>query len=131
MKTLAVHYCGWGEDWRLGTLADDGTNLLFEYSAEALSQQLELSPRHLKLRAQAYGGFPAHQMRLPGLVADALPDGAAFGDQLQDLPLTRCELFERWCLHVLWIMKRTILSQDKGSDILVASQHRVHSQLEF
>lgn len=75
MKTLAVHYCGWGEDWRLGTLADDGTNLLFEYSAEALLQQLELSPRHLKLRAQAYGGFPAHQMRLPGLVADALPDG--------------------------------------------------------
>lgn len=75
MKTLAVHYCGWGEDWRLGTLADDGTNLLFEYSAEALSQQLELSPRHLKLRAQAYGDFPAHQLRLPGLVADALPDG--------------------------------------------------------
>ena len=75
MKTLAVHYCGWGEDWRLGTLADDGTNLLFEYSPEALSQQLELSPRHLKLRAQAYGSFPSHQMRLPGLVADALPDG--------------------------------------------------------
>ena len=75
MKTLAVHYCGWGEDWRLGTLADDGANLLFEYSAEALSQQLEISPRHLKLRTQAYGGFPAHQMRLPGLVADALPDG--------------------------------------------------------
>lgn len=48
---------------------------MFEYSPEALQQQLELSPRHLALRAQAHGGFPAHQWRLPGLVADALPDG--------------------------------------------------------
>lgn len=75
MKTLAVHYCGWGEDWPLGTLADDGSVLLFEYSPEALAQALELSPRHLKLRPQAYGDFPVYQMRLPGLVADALPDG--------------------------------------------------------
>jgi len=75
VKKLEVRYRGWGEDWLLGTLADDGVALLFEYSPEALTQQLELSPRHLKLRAQAYGDFPAHQMRLPGLVADALPDG--------------------------------------------------------
>lgn len=71
MKKLDVYYCGWGECWRLGTLADNGTSLLFEYSPEALAQQLELSPRHLKLRSQAYGGFPAYQHRLPGLVADA------------------------------------------------------------
>ncbi len=75
MKKLDVHYCGWGEDWRLGTLADNGTSLLFEYSPEALAHKLELSPRHLKLRAPAYSGFPAYQHRLPGLVADALPDG--------------------------------------------------------
>jgi serine/threonine-protein kinase HipA len=75
MKTLEVRYCGWGEDWQLGTLADDGQTLLFEYSAEALAQQLELSPRHLKLRTQAFGDFPTHQLRLPGLIADALPDG--------------------------------------------------------
>jgi serine/threonine-protein kinase HipA len=75
MKKLHVRYRGWGEDWLLGTLADDGTELLFEYSAEALAQGLELSPRHLKLRPQAYGGFPDYQHRLPGLVADALPDG--------------------------------------------------------
>lgn len=75
MKALQVSYCGWGEDWLLGTLADDGSNLLFEYSAEALRQGLELSPVHLRLRAAAYGNFPAHQLRLPGLVADALPDG--------------------------------------------------------
>ncbi|MEY2683377.1 MAG: hypothetical protein RJA09_521 [Pseudomonadota bacterium] len=75
MKKLRVFYEGWGERWPLATLADDGQHLLFEYSAEALQQGLELSPRHLPLRAQAYGDFPHHQMRLPGLVADALPDG--------------------------------------------------------
>ncbi|TAL24419.1 MAG: type II toxin-antitoxin system HipA family toxin [Aquabacterium sp.] len=75
MKKLSVYYEGWGERWLLGTLADDGLHLLFEYSAEALRQGLELSPRHLALRAPAYGDFPTHQMRLPGLVADALPDG--------------------------------------------------------
>ena len=75
MKKLQVFYEGWGERWPMATLADDGEYLLFEYSAEALQQDLELSPRHLVLRAQAYGGFPEHQMRLPGLVADALPDG--------------------------------------------------------
>lgn len=75
MKKLEIRYRGWGEDWLLGTLADDGMALLFEYSPEALAQNLELSPLHLKLRAQAYGDFPAHQMRLPGLIADALPDG--------------------------------------------------------
>ncbi len=75
MKKLSVYYEGWGERWLLGTLADDGQHLLFEYAAEALRQGLELSPRHLALRAPAYGDFPAYQMRLPGLVADALPDG--------------------------------------------------------
>jgi len=75
MKRLAVHYCGWGEDWPLGLLADDGTALLFEYLPEALSQGLDLSPLHLKLRATAYGGFPPQLLRLPGLIADSLPDG--------------------------------------------------------
>lgn len=75
MKKISVSYEGWGERWLLGTLADDGQRLLFEYSAEALQQGLELSPRHLALRAPAYGDFPGHQLRLPGLVADALPDG--------------------------------------------------------
>jgi serine/threonine-protein kinase HipA len=75
MRRLAVHYRGWGEDWPLGLLADDGTTLLFEYSAESLAQGLELSPLHLKLRAPAYGGFPPYLHRLPGLIADSLPDG--------------------------------------------------------
>ena len=75
MKKLAVYYVGWGEDWSLGMLADDGRALLFEYSPVALVQQLELSPLHLKLRAAAYGGFPDFQLGLPGLIADSLPDG--------------------------------------------------------
>jgi len=75
MKQLRVHYCGWGEDWPLGRLADDGRILLFEYAPEALQQGLELSPLHLALRGQAYGGFPDCLHRLPGLIADSLPDG--------------------------------------------------------
>jgi serine/threonine-protein kinase HipA len=75
MRALNVFYAGWGEHWLLGRLADDGRKLLFEYSPEALRQKLELSPLHLKLRAEAYGDFPPHLYRLPGLIADALPDG--------------------------------------------------------
>ena len=75
MKKLAVHYQGWGEDWLLGTLADDGRDLLFEYSKRALDEALELSPVRLKLSTATYGGFPAHLWGLPGLMADALPDG--------------------------------------------------------
>ena len=75
MKKLAVHYQGWGEDWLLGTLADDGRDLLFEYSQRALDEQLELSPVRFKLRTATYSGFPVHLWGLPGLMADALPDG--------------------------------------------------------
>ena len=75
MNKLLVHYQGWGEHWLLGTLAENGRERLFEYSPEALRRALELSPLRLKLRAQAYGQLPAHQLGLPGLVADALPDG--------------------------------------------------------
>ncbi len=75
MQLLNVVYAGWGEHWLLGRLADDGRKMLFEYSPEAMRQGLELSPLHLKLRSAAYGGFPPHLYRLPGLIADALPDG--------------------------------------------------------
>ena len=75
MRQLSVRYCGWGEDWPLGQLADNGKRLLFEYAPEALTQGLELSPMHLPLRTQTYGGFPAHLLGLPGLMADSLPDG--------------------------------------------------------
>lgn len=75
MKKLNVIYAGWGERVELAQLADDGRNLLFQYTPTALARGLELSPYHLALSRDAYGDFPAHQQRLPGLVSDALPDG--------------------------------------------------------
>jgi serine/threonine-protein kinase HipA len=75
VKKLRVIYNGWGEHWQLATLAHAGTSLLFEYSAEALRQGLELSEPNLRLRREAYGGFPAYLFNLPGLIADSLPDG--------------------------------------------------------
>jgi len=75
MRSLSVYYCGWGEDWLLGRLAEDGRNVVFEYSPQALAHGVELSPLHLKLRAQGYGNFPQYLHGLPGLVYDSLPDG--------------------------------------------------------
>lgn len=75
MKKLNVVYAGWGERFPLGMLADDGNDLLFEYSTQAIKRGLELSPYKLLLSAETYGDFPAYQLRLPGLVCDALPDG--------------------------------------------------------
>ncbi|MBN3792785.1 type II toxin-antitoxin system HipA family toxin [Burkholderia sp. Ac-20353] len=75
MKKLTVTYTGWGERFPLALLADDGRALLFQYTPEALARGLELSPYHLELSRDAYGDFPMHQHRLPGLVSDALPDG--------------------------------------------------------
>ena len=75
MNQLTVLYHGWGEHWPLGTLAHAGGSTVFEYSPEALRQGLELSPYRLALRQQAYTGAPALYAGLPGLVADALPDG--------------------------------------------------------
>ncbi|NYT61924.1 type II toxin-antitoxin system HipA family toxin [Alcaligenaceae bacterium] len=75
MKRLEVFYEGWGENWHLGSLADANKTILFEYSAEALQQGLELSPRNLPLQRPAFQGFKPHQWALPGLIADSLPDG--------------------------------------------------------
>lgn len=75
MKKLNVIYCGWGERFVLGTLADNNSEIVFEYSDTAVTRGLELSPHKLPLRREGYGDFPAHQERLPGLISDALPDG--------------------------------------------------------
>ncbi len=75
MKLLEVMYEGWGEQWHLGTLADAGRTLLFEYSDQAQRQGLELSPRNLPLQRAAFQGFERRQWNLPGLIADSLPDG--------------------------------------------------------
>ncbi len=75
MKKLNVIYTGWGERFDLGVLAEEGRELLFEYSPQALDRGLELSPLKLPLSAKSFGDFPEHQHRLPGMVNDALPDG--------------------------------------------------------
>jgi serine/threonine-protein kinase HipA len=75
VKKLDVVFKGWGQHWVLGTWADNGSELLFEYSPQALQRGIEFSKMHLALRREAYAGFPAHLGHLPGLVSDALPDG--------------------------------------------------------
>lgn len=75
MKKLNINFCGWRQNWHLGTLAHEGRVLLFEYSDEALERGVELSPIYLKLRKAAYTNFPSTQENLPGLIADSLPMG--------------------------------------------------------
>lgn len=75
MKKLTVRCRAWGEDWPLGTLADDGEHILFEYSPEAIERGIEFSPLNLPLRKGAFGDFPTFLWRIPGLWADCLPDG--------------------------------------------------------
>lgn len=75
MKKLQVIYAGWGERWTLGTLADTGQRILFEYSPQARQQGLELAPLRAPLaHVGAITGEPFF-MGLPGLIADAMPDG--------------------------------------------------------
>lgn len=76
---LNVFYNGWGEHWLLGTLAESGPQLVFEYSAQAADRGIEFSPLHAPLPRpgavlSAVRG-PRHSLGLPGFIADALPDG--------------------------------------------------------
>ncbi len=75
MKKLNVIYAGWGEHFHFGSLAEDGAEILFEYTAQALERGLECSPFKVPLSRGALSKFPEHQLGLPGMVSDALPDG--------------------------------------------------------
>ncbi|MBA3858399.1 MAG: type II toxin-antitoxin system HipA family toxin [Cyanobacteria bacterium PR.3.49] len=75
MKKLNVIYAGWGERFKLGVLADNGREIVFEYSPGALERKLEVSPYKMPLGPQPFGNHPEHQLRLPGFISDALPDG--------------------------------------------------------
>ena len=76
-----VFYEGWGERWHWGTLVSTTAltgrpQIVFEYSVEARQKGLELSAYRLPLEGpQLRRDFPDHQLRLPGPVYDALPDG--------------------------------------------------------
>jgi serine/threonine-protein kinase HipA len=91
VKKLLVIYEGWGERWTLGTLADTGREILFEYSAQAIERGLQLSPLHqpLPLAGAATIAFKGelHAYGLPGFIADALPDG--WGMLLMDRALRK------------------------------------------
>lgn len=81
MKELGVFYCGFGHRWQVGTLADNGSEILFEYAAAALERGVQLSPLRLPLRQAAYPDQPGSYKALhgvPGLVYDSLPDGWGF-----------------------------------------------------
>jgi serine/threonine-protein kinase HipA len=78
MKELQVTFRGLGGPFEVGTLAEDGQDVLFQYSAQALERGLELSPVRLPLRAMAYPDRRidyAHLHDVPGLIYDSLPDG--------------------------------------------------------
>lgn len=78
MKELSVLYRGFGQSVPIGTLADDGRNVLFQYSPQALALQLDLSPLRAPLRQAAYPDRPGEYRDLhdvPGLIYDSLPDG--------------------------------------------------------
>jgi serine/threonine-protein kinase HipA len=81
MKELQVTYNGLGGSYVVGTVADDGQGVLFQYSSQALERQWELSPIRLPLRVAAYPDRRSDYAKLhdvPGLIYDSLPDGWGF-----------------------------------------------------
>ena len=75
MKKLSVRYMGWGEDFLLGSLAEDGPDTLFEYSREALEKKLELSPFKYRLSNETFVSSARSSLPVPGFIHDSLPDG--------------------------------------------------------
>ena len=81
MKELQVIHHGRHAPQLLGTLADDGHDLLFQYAPQAIALGLELSPIRLPLRTAAYPDRRTDYRKLhgvPGLIYDSLPDGWGF-----------------------------------------------------
>lgn len=86
-------YQGLGASFVLGTLADDGQDVLFQYAPQALERGLHLSPIRLPLRALAYPDRRADYTQLhdvPGLIYDSLPDG--WGYRLMHRRMKACGL---------------------------------------
>jgi serine/threonine-protein kinase HipA len=81
MKELLVEYRGFGQSIPVGTLADNGKCVLFEYAGAAIQAKLELSPIRAPLRTIAYPDRPGdyrHLHDVPGFIYDSLPDGWGF-----------------------------------------------------
>lgn len=75
MKKLNVIYNGFGEYIHYGLLAETNQGLYFEFTAEALKSNIQLSPIKTPLSLGVFQGFSRDQDYLPGFIADALPDG--------------------------------------------------------
>lgn len=78
INKLNIYYNGWGEYWHWGSLwllENRQKTIVFEYSDEATARGLELSKLNLPLAQKIRQDFPSHQDRLPGVIADCLPDG--------------------------------------------------------
>ena len=71
-------YRGFGQSVPVGSLADDGKAVLFQYDPQAIRLHLELSPLRAPLRSAAYPdrqGEYRDMHDVPGFIYDALPDG--------------------------------------------------------
>lgn len=78
ISRLKIYYNGWGQHWHWASLWLPNTgsrSIVFEYSPEAISRGLELSPLNLPLSKEVAQDFPDYQDNLPGIIADCLPDG--------------------------------------------------------
>lgn len=78
INKLNIYYDGWGEHWHWGSLwllEDAQKTIVFEYSDAAMAHGLELSKLNLPLAQKITQDHPRHQDKLPGILADCLPDG--------------------------------------------------------
>jgi serine/threonine-protein kinase HipA len=72
---LRVMFCGYGQRWHLGTLAQAQHQILFEYSNQAREMGLPISPFRAPLNATAAIAGSRTFYQLPAFIADSLPDG--------------------------------------------------------
>ncbi len=76
MRKLSVRFTrSPGDEFQVGTIAEDGHRVYFEYDREFLAKGLEPSPFHLPTRPGLFEHTDREFGPLPGLVADSLPDG--------------------------------------------------------
>jgi serine/threonine-protein kinase HipA len=118
MKKLNVFYNGWGERWQIGTLADSGKQIYFEFDDACLQKGIQISPLVLPLQKKVFTHFPDHQFQLPGFIADALPDGWGL------LLLDRLFQKNKIPLHSISILDKLALRTDNAIGALTFEPSR-------
>jgi serine/threonine-protein kinase HipA len=84
---LNVWLDAWSEHRKVGRLALQNRNILFEYDPAFLISGLEISPLNLPLRSEVFAGDIGLFGGLPGVFHDSVPDG--WGRLLLDRALQR------------------------------------------